>query len=168
MGEEWNAAQPFLFFCNFSGELGKLVTEGRRREFAAFPEFRDAASRERIPDPEAESTFLDAKLDWGALHRPEHIAWLKWYQAVLAVRRTEIVPRMREIRRGGEYNLVAPGAVTVRWTAGDRQLVLQTNLSETPAQFEVDRGAPVIWFEGGSGTVGSLPPFATRWAIVGE
>ena len=42
MGEEWAASQPFPFFCDFGGELADAVREGRREEFAKFPEFQDA------------------------------------------------------------------------------------------------------------------------------
>ncbi len=49
MGEEWASEQPFPFFCDFQGDLAEAVREGRRKEFAAFPEFADpccsAASR---------------------------------------------------------------------------------------------------------------------------
>ena len=41
MGEEWGAKQPFLFFCDFSGELAEAVRKGRREEFSRFPEFAD-------------------------------------------------------------------------------------------------------------------------------
>jgi malto-oligosyltrehalose trehalohydrolase len=41
MGEEWAAAQPFPFFCDFEAELGEAVRKGRREEFAKFPEFHD-------------------------------------------------------------------------------------------------------------------------------
>ena len=64
MGEEWGAAQPFPFFCDFGPELADAVRKGRREEFARFPEFQDPAMRERIPDPMAEETFASAKLDW--------------------------------------------------------------------------------------------------------
>ena len=40
MGEEWAASQPFPYFCDFDGELGDKVREGRRKEFAAFPAFK--------------------------------------------------------------------------------------------------------------------------------
>ena len=30
MGEEWQCPQPFLFFCDFDGELGVKVSQGRR------------------------------------------------------------------------------------------------------------------------------------------
>ena len=61
MGEEWASAQPFPFFCDFEGDLADAVRNGRREEFARFPEFRDPAMRERIPDPLAEATFRSAK-----------------------------------------------------------------------------------------------------------
>ena len=64
MGEEWDAQQPFPFFCDFDGELAKEVRRGARQEFAHFPEFADPKQRERIPDPLAEGTFNSAKLDW--------------------------------------------------------------------------------------------------------
>ena len=40
MGEEWGCQQPFLFFCDFEGELGEAVRKGRREEFAALPPSR--------------------------------------------------------------------------------------------------------------------------------
>ena len=49
------AAQPFLFFCDFDGELGEAVRKGRREEFARFAAF--ASKARAIPDPLAESTF---------------------------------------------------------------------------------------------------------------
>ena len=64
MGEEWGAAQPFPFFCDFDPELADAVRNGRRAEFAKFPEFQDPEQRERIPDPTAAETFLSAKLRW--------------------------------------------------------------------------------------------------------
>ena len=58
MGQEWSADQPFPFFCDFTGDLAKAVSEGRRAEFARFPEFADPDVRAKIPDPEADATFL--------------------------------------------------------------------------------------------------------------
>ncbi|HEU0302613.1 MAG TPA: malto-oligosyltrehalose trehalohydrolase, partial [Longimicrobium sp.] len=57
MGQEWAASTPFQYFTDHPAELGKLVTEGRRREFGRFSAFADPAVRERIPDPQAASTF---------------------------------------------------------------------------------------------------------------
>jgi len=57
MGEEVASRTPFLFFTDHDPELGKLVREGRRKEFAHFAEFSDPEKRERIPDPTAASPF---------------------------------------------------------------------------------------------------------------
>ena len=58
MGQEWAASSPFQYFTDLSPDLGRLVTEGRRKEFADFPAFSNEEARERIPDPQAEGTFL--------------------------------------------------------------------------------------------------------------
>ena len=60
MGEEWGATRPFPFFCDLGPALAPLVREGRRREFAHDPAFRNAP--ERLPDPTAEATFAAAVL----------------------------------------------------------------------------------------------------------
>src|SRR5690606_31763313 len=51
MGQEWAASTPFLYFTDHPTELGRLVTEGRRKEFEGFSAFRDPARRTAIPDP---------------------------------------------------------------------------------------------------------------------
>ena len=94
MGEEWAAAQPFPFFCDFNADLAEAVRNGRREEFARFPEFQDPAQRERIPDPTAEATFAAAKLRWEDVDQPKHAEWLDWYRRLIAVRHADIVPRL--------------------------------------------------------------------------
>ena len=69
MGQEWAAAQPFPFFCDFGPDLADAVRNGRRDEFARFPEFQDPKTREQIPDPVAEETFAAAKLGWEDIGR---------------------------------------------------------------------------------------------------
>ncbi|MEO6829522.1 MAG: hypothetical protein ABI164_06895, partial [Acidobacteriaceae bacterium] len=87
MGQEWAAPEPFLFFTDHNAELGRLVTEGRRKEFMHFDAFADEARRESIPDPQADSTFLASKLDWSKRVEPEHAACLIWYQRLLRIRK---------------------------------------------------------------------------------
>src|SRR5262249_24793468 len=103
MGEEWAAAQPFPFFCDFRQELATAVRDGRRAEFARFADFRDPAKRDLIPDPNDEETFALAKLAWDDVTRVPHSVWLDWYRRVLATRRVEIMPRVAMIGRGGTY-----------------------------------------------------------------
>ena len=87
MGQEWAADSPFLFFTDHHPELGRLVTEGRRREFGAFAAFADPASRERIPDPQEPETFDRSRLDWTERSAPGHAAVLRLYRRLLAFRR---------------------------------------------------------------------------------
>ena len=87
MGQEWAASTPFLYFTDLDPGIGKLVTEGRRREFADFPGFSRPEAHERIPDPQAESTFLASKLRWEEQAAGEHQRCLALYRALLALRR---------------------------------------------------------------------------------
>lgn len=95
MGQEWASSSPFQFFTDHHPGLGRLVSEGRVREFAHFPEFADPASRATIPDPQAESTYRHCVLRWAELTEPGPWAMLAWYRALLALRR-EIVREPRK------------------------------------------------------------------------
>jgi maltooligosyltrehalose trehalohydrolase len=134
MGEEWAASTPFLFFCDFEPGLAPLVTEGRREEFSTFPEFADPATRERIPDPAAEETFLRSKLDWSEPEVPNHRGWLSLYRDLLRLRRDEIAPRLRDVPGGqGEYRLLGERGIAVSHRLGDgSRLSLVANLSDGP------------------------------------
>jgi len=89
MGQEWAAGAPFLYFTDHDEDLGKIVTEGRRREFRHFLAFVDPEAREKIPDPQAISTFETSRLDWSELGREPHASTLRLYRALLALRRSE-------------------------------------------------------------------------------
>ena len=150
MGEEWAAAQPFPFFCDFEEELAEAVRKGRRAEFAKFPEFQDEATRERIPDPTAEETFRSAKLDWSDRARAPHAQWLDWYRRILAVRRTEIVPRLAQAAgHAGTYETSGPGAFRVSWSLGDgSRLIVLANLSDATWNGFGPSPGRVVWSEG--------------------
>ncbi len=133
MGEEWASARPFLFFCDFAPPLDEAVREGRRREFAQFPEFGDPAARERIPDPSAEASFAASRLDWTEREREPHARWLARYRRMLALRARHITPRLTGMQPGGEYRLLGPAALRVAWRLGDgARLLLLANFAEDP------------------------------------
>ena len=98
MGEEWGATQPFLFFCDYHGELADAVRKGRREEFSRFPEFADPERVAKIPDPSAEATFLASKLDWDQVDT-DHLAY---YRELLETRREHVRPLLPYIRHGGD------------------------------------------------------------------
>ena len=89
MGQEWAASSPFLYFTDHHAELGRLVTEGRRHEFAKFAAFSDPGARERIPDPQSPSTFEASKLRWVELEQEPHAAMARLHRALLDLRQRE-------------------------------------------------------------------------------
>ncbi|HYU12410.1 MAG TPA: malto-oligosyltrehalose trehalohydrolase, partial [Stellaceae bacterium] len=133
MGEEWGNLRPFLFFCDFAPPLDEAVRQGRRREFSHFPEFADPAAQARIPDPTAEETYAQSRLDWSERDGETHARWLDRYRRLLAIRRREIVPRLRSMAPGGRYRMLGPAALRVEWTLGDRsELLLLANFADAP------------------------------------
>jgi len=143
MGEEWGSRRPFPFFCDFAPPLDEAVREGRRREFAHYPEFADPEAQQRIPDPTAEGTFALARLDWAEEREATHARWLDRYRRLLAIRRREIVPLLSGIQPGGIYCVLGPAAVRVEWQLGDGStLVLLANFADAPVPLAepIDQG----------------------------
>lgn len=125
MGQEWNATTPFQFFTQHNAQLGKLVTEGRRREFANFAAFRDPEVRETIPDPQSESTFRDSKLRWDEVRDPKHAQVRELYREFLRLRRTH--PAMRD-RSRTNWNVRQADTGIVLLEFGDGALVVAIDL----------------------------------------
>jgi maltooligosyltrehalose trehalohydrolase len=92
-GQEWAASTPFLYFTDHEPALGRLVTEGRRREFGRFTAFADPATRARIPDPQADETFEASRLRWEERSREPHASSLRLHRALLALRRSALIAR---------------------------------------------------------------------------
>jgi malto-oligosyltrehalose trehalohydrolase len=168
MGEEWGSQQPFPFFCDFHGALGEAVRKGRREEFAKFPQFQDESNRQRIPDPQAEATFLSAKLRWEEAGMPDGMRWLTFYRGILKVRRTRIVPLLSEMRCGGTFKVRGAGAVEVNWKLDPTDsLSLKANLSNATVTGFTPSAGRLIWQEG-SAEHHQLSPWSVCWDITYE
>jgi malto-oligosyltrehalose trehalohydrolase len=166
MGEEWGSEQPFPFFCDFHGDLAEAVRRGRREEFSRFPEFQDEANRARIPDPQAEGTFLSAKLDWAQAQQSGHAAWLDWYQRLLALRQKVLWPLLPKIKgHASRYEVLGPSAVRVTWQIdGDALLILEANLSDAPLEGFLAASGRILWQEGEADQT-KAGPWCTRWSL---
>ncbi len=130
MGEEIGATQPFLYFTShLTPQLADAVREGRRQEFARFAGFSDPAMRERIPDPNAQQTWLDS------MPRAQDStaqAWRDWITTLLTLRREEIMPRLGGVQALG-VDVLGRAAVRARWRmAGDMVLMIAINLADAP------------------------------------
>ena len=105
MGEEFDASTPFLYFCDFDGDLADAVRNGRRAEFghAAQP-----------PDPIAAETFAASKLDWAERGRAGHAEVLAHYTELLRVRATQLVPWL-DAALSGRHQVDDGGTLRVSW-----------------------------------------------------
>lgn len=82
MGQEWAATSPFQFFTDHNEELGRLVTQGRKREFEDFSAFGGD-----VPDPQDPATFEGSRLDWDELDKEPRQGTLNLYRDLVAIRR---------------------------------------------------------------------------------
>ena len=83
MGESYGERAPFLFFTGFDDEeLGRAVTQGRRREFARF-EWQG-----EVPDPQDLSTFAQSRIHPEARACGEGRAMWAWYRRLIRARRS--------------------------------------------------------------------------------
>ena len=154
MGEEWGCRQPFLYFCDFAGELGEAVRKGRREEFARFAAYADPKARARIPDPLAEQTFLRSVLRWKDARNAAGRQWQAHYKALLDIRRAEIAPRSFG---PGRYRMLGERAFEVSWQGG---LALLANCSEDSIEVDVLPLGRLLW---GSDSSSKLEAWTASW-----
>jgi maltooligosyltrehalose trehalohydrolase len=126
MGEEFAASSPFLYFADHDdAEMAKLVSEGRKREFAAF-----GFAEKEVPDPEDRQTFEVSKLNWSEMYEGKHAEMLEWTKKLIHLRRTnralndgdihhmkveyDAEQRWLTMQRGGVRTLMNVGEETVR------------------------------------------------------
>ncbi|MDR3670112.1 MAG: malto-oligosyltrehalose trehalohydrolase [Holophaga sp.] len=166
MGEEFAAASPFLFFCDFQGDLGGAVTRGRRREFSQFARFSDPATLATIPDPNLESTFLRSRLPWDSLDDPEHAHWLAYYRALLKLRREVVVPRLAGMGgRAGSFERIAPAGLRVAWRMGDGSTLLLLANGSSGMIRTAAPGGTAVFATSPEAAAGELGPWAVAWTL---
>jgi malto-oligosyltrehalose trehalohydrolase len=153
MGEEWGCHQPFLFFCDFDGELGEAVRKGRREEFARFAAFADPKARARIPDPLSEQTFKRSALRWKDARGAAGKGWLAHYTKLLEIRKAEIAARSFP---PGNYRMLGERAFEVTWDG----LTLLANCGDTPVDLENLPAGRSLW---GSVTGRKLDSWSVGW-----
>jgi maltooligosyltrehalose trehalohydrolase len=129
-GEEFAAATPFLYFADHDDpEMAKAVSEGRKREFAAF-----GFAKRAVPDPEAWETFERSRLNWQEAKEGPHQQMLEWYRALIRLRRGSVALNDGDMGHG-----------RVHWEDGwlvmDRGAVqVLMNLGPQEASFAVPEG----------------------------
>jgi maltooligosyltrehalose trehalohydrolase len=138
MGQEWAASSPFLYFTDHHEELGRLVTEGRRKEFSRFAAFSDETSRARIPDPQAESTFAASQLPWNEIDAAGHAGVRRLYHALLTLRRREPALRSPE---GVAVVALGEHSLAIERTSGRSEALLLLACLRAPATVDARQWA---------------------------
>ncbi|MGA9867434.1 MAG: malto-oligosyltrehalose trehalohydrolase [Acetobacteraceae bacterium] len=157
MGEEVASRTPFLFFTDHDADLGALVREGRRKEFAHFAAFADPAQRARIPDPNDAATFEASIPRPDPAHAEQRQAL---YRRLIDIRMREIAPHIERARSLGA-TVLGEAAIEARWRLGDRGvLTLAVNLAAAAVALTPPRGRLLFAIPdaaGGRAGLGELP-----------
>lgn len=146
MGEEWQASAPFQYFVDFSdAELAAAVRDGRRKEFAVFGAFNDAAAAIAIPDPTSSPAFEHSCLDWRETERSPHKETLDATRELLGIRREVIMPLIATEFLGASWARPSPDGLDVVWRFRAGHLRLVANIGETALKIPPSPTGRVIW-----------------------
>jgi maltooligosyltrehalose trehalohydrolase len=120
MGEEYAEPAPFPYFMSHgNAELVEAVRLGRVEEFAAF--IRQGSP----PDPQAEATFISAKLDQEQRHCGDHRVIFAFYRELIRLRK-ECAPFADLSREDMQFVALEEESVlaVIRGAAGSQVLCL--------------------------------------------
>jgi maltooligosyltrehalose trehalohydrolase len=133
MGEEYGETAPFQYFVSHSDKaLIEAVRKGREEEFATFQ------WEGEVPDPQAEGTFLNSKIDIAQHKAGRHNVLFRFYKELIRLRKE--VPALSHLSKD---NMEVMGfekerALLVRrWFGGDKVFML-CNLSSGPVSVEIE------------------------------
>jgi maltooligosyltrehalose trehalohydrolase len=89
-GQEFAAHAPFPYFADHSGELGSLVSTGRKKFLSQFPSLASAEMQARLSDPADRTVFercklnlAERRLNAAVYHLHRDLLWLRKNDAVL-------------------------------------------------------------------------------------
>ncbi len=122
-GQEWATRTPFAFFTDHPGELGGNIAKYRMNEFEHYGATYPAAMLARMPDPQAESTFLAAKLDWEEREREPHAGVLALYRECLRLRARHALFQSPD-RNTWRVDPLGTAGLALRWHEPERDWVL--------------------------------------------
>jgi maltooligosyltrehalose trehalohydrolase len=125
-GEEWGARTPFLYFTDHENAgLGRLVAEGRSKEFSSF-RWQGA-----VPNPQEPETFARSKLDWSELSQAPHAEIYGWYRQLI---------HLRHAKRGRSKAAVNVDAKRASLKVVHGDVLCVFNFSTGPQRLRMPRG----------------------------
>lgn len=171
MGEEFGAKTPFLFFCDFGPDLACQVTEGRRKEFARFPEFADPTAQASIPDPEDIATYHRSCLKWLEKEDESGRRFHTLYKKLLSLRHSHIIPRLAGIHGGkARYQIIGSKALQASWRLTDGSLLqVVINFSGEPVDNRPTLSGKLLYTDPPTNRYSedqhSVPPHSVAWFL---
>jgi maltooligosyltrehalose trehalohydrolase len=135
-GEEFAASTPFLYFADHNDpQMVRNVSEGRKREFAAFGWNPDV-----IPAPESVKTFERSKLKWTEVDEGNHREMLKWFRKLIRLRRN-----LTALNDGDLGHVKVLFCEEGRWLTMDRGPVkVMFNLGHQSVDMDVSKGLHLV------------------------
>ncbi len=153
MGQEYGATSVFTYFTDFQDrDLGKAVSEGRRKEYEAF-------LGKGFIDPQSPEAFESSKLDWKEAEQPLHQEMLKFHRDLLALRREhECLSNCRKDLCSVEFDQAARWMTLERRDESGQFAIIVCNLDNKPAQIPIQsRGRAALALFGGEAGAVSPP-----------
>lgn len=164
MGEEYGARQPFLYFCDYEGELAAAITNGRRAEFSQFAAFSSEAARASIPDPNDVQTFERSRLQWQERTQGDHKEWLDYTTTLLRLRAEHVAPLIPSLSVAAARHSVREDVVRVAWPAPTATLHLEANCGAQKRTSSLGSGA-LIHSSNVAFIRNEIAPWEVRWWI---
>lgn len=149
MGEEYGEPAPFQYFVSHSDQpLIEAVRKGRKEEFSSF------GWSGEIPDPQAESTFFNSKIDVSLHLTGRHNSIFQFYKKLITLRKE--IPALSHLSKENmEVKRVERGTplpplnreeslwnvlFVKRWFGGDEVFMLY-NLDSYPVEVDINISA---------------------------
>lgn len=134
MGEEYGETAPFLYFVSHGdADLVEAVRRGRKEEFASF------AWKGEPPDPQAEETFLQSKLNHSLRAEPTRRTLLDFYKALIRLRKTNPVLAYPARERMQVSGLEDQKILLVRHRHENEEAVCLLHFGEAAAELKLHR-----------------------------
>jgi maltooligosyltrehalose trehalohydrolase len=139
MGEEYGETNPFLYFVSHTDpELAEAVRKGRKAEFLAFQNKGEA------PDPMAEATFINSKLQWDLHKKGPNAILLSYYKALIQLRKNH--PVLKNMNRKAFKAECDEQSQTLKLTATleGQILICLMNFSKEKRSMEIPEGMVIL------------------------
>ncbi|MBU1042867.1 MAG: malto-oligosyltrehalose trehalohydrolase [Candidatus Omnitrophica bacterium] len=133
MGEEYGETNPFLYFISHSDDwLIEAVRNGRKDEFKSF------GWEVELPDPFAQETFEQSKLDWEKLTKNKHKQLLMWYKNLIKIRKGFICPQVFERSQNRAWLVPETNVVLLKRENKNQNILCIMNFSAKVETISID------------------------------